>query len=159
MSYEKKEQHKMPQIYEKHWNSSSYHGSVNMKLMSLCLRKYLQAENLSHFSPCTPAQFHQGLLCPLTESMDTRLHNRMYTNEEQNPRWYLVHVQVNLNLHILCALKSTFSLGTAYLILYVALETSFSITELPYIHHETRLYHFDPLKPHFYIVKLRFTGL
>ena len=25
-------------------------------------------------------------------------------------------------------------------------------------HHETRLYNFDPLEPHFYIVKLGFTG-
>ena len=29
----------------------------------------------------------------------------------------------------------------------------------PRIHHETYLYNFDPLKPHFYIVKLGFTGV
>ena len=27
------------------------------------------------------------------------------------------------------------------------------------IHHETCLYNFDPLKPHFYIVKLGFSGV
>ena len=33
------------------------------------------------------------------------------------------------------------------------------IVSLHDIHHETRLYNFDPLKPHFYIVKLGFTGV
>ena len=28
-----------------------------------------------------------------------------------------------------------------------------------FCHHETRLYNFDPLKPHFYIIKLGFTGV
>ena len=27
------------------------------------------------------------------------------------------------------------------------------------VHHETCLYNFDPLKPHFFIVKLGFTGV
>ena len=27
------------------------------------------------------------------------------------------------------------------------------------LHHENMLYNFDPLKPHFYIVKLGFTGV
>ena len=27
------------------------------------------------------------------------------------------------------------------------------------LHHETSLYNFDPLQPHFYIVKLGFTGV
>ena len=30
---------------------------------------------------------------------------------------------------------------------------------LPFSHHVTCLYNFDPLKPHFYIVKLGFTGV
>ena len=34
-----------------------------------------------------------------------------------------------------------------------------NVVGLPSHHHETRLYNFDPLQPHFYIVKLGYTGL
>ena len=46
-------------------------------------------------SACASAQSDHGLHCPLTESLDTT--ECMYG--EQRPRWYLLHVQDDLNLH------------------------------------------------------------
>ena len=50
-------------------------------------------------------------------------------NGERRPAWYFGHMQDVLNLRILHIITIS-----------------------------TRLYNFDPLKPHFYIVKLGFTG-
>ena len=59
-------------------------------------------------------QSDQGLQCPLTESLDTTEH----MNREQRPRWYLAHVQDDLNLCILRMFKGTFSLDMAHIYWY-----------------------------------------
>ena len=56
-------------------------------------------------------------------------------NGEQKSGSGFVHVQDDLNPHILRMLEGTFSIKKTY------------------------LYNFDPLKPHFYIVRLGFTGV
>ena len=50
---------------------------------------------------------------------------------------------------------------STYLCIFCALKTRFMTTLLNFHNYitKTRLYNFDPLKPHFYIVKLGFTGV
>ena len=57
------------------------------------------------------AQSDQDLNCQLTESLDTI----ECINGEQRPSSYFVHVQDDLNLHILHIFKGTFSLEKAYM--------------------------------------------
>ena len=56
-------------------------------------------------------QFDQGLLCLLTESLDTT----ECMNGIQRTGWYFAHVQDDLNLCIWRMFKGTFSLDTAHI--------------------------------------------
>ena len=66
------------------------------------------------WSACVSAQSDQGLLCSLTESMDTT----ECMNGEQRPGWYFAHVQDDLNLHILRMFEGTFWLNDAHMVVF-----------------------------------------
>ena len=90
-------------------------------------------------------------------------------NGEQRPGWYFAHAQADLDLHSLGMLKDTFSLDASHLLFW---RLSFSASVLPHCnkgwytirwgdclsrkHAYTIL---TPLQPHFYIIKLGFTGV
>ena len=60
-----------------------------------------------HMRIVKSVQSDQGLHCLLTESLDTT----ECMNGEQRPGCYFVLTQDDLNLHILCMIEGTFSLG------------------------------------------------
>ena len=55
-------------------------------------------------SACTYMQSNQGLHILLTESLDTT----ECMNGKLSPRWYFVHAQDDLTLHVLCMFEGTF---------------------------------------------------
>ena len=69
-------------------------------------------------------QSDQGLHCPLTESLNTTS-----MNGEKRIRGYFVHVQDDVNLHILRSLEGTFSLGMA-----IALKAFFFFSTEKYLY-------------------------
>ena len=105
-------------------------------------------------SACVSAQSDQDLYCPLIKSLDIA----EFMNGEQRPGWYFAHAH-DLNLHILHKFEGTFSLDAVYFIpcnIHLSLAVAGCILLLKIIT-KTCLYNFDPLKPHFYVVKLGFT--
>ena len=78
--------------------------------------KYTESLNVLDFFGCTIRKRvfghndadcegpDQGILCPLTESLDTT----ECMNEEQRPGWYFEHAQDDMNLHILCMFECIF---------------------------------------------------
>ena len=103
-------------------------------------------------SACATAQSHQGLLCPLTDWLDTT----EFKNGEQRLRCNIAHAQDGLNPGIL---RMHFSLSVV--LIKVDMLNTFRSSKDGWMNFITKtcLYNFDPLKPHFYIVKLGFTGV
>ena len=96
---------------------------------------------LSYYSSCFPVF---SCFCPPLRNdwldiseVFLQKQNKKMDNWEQRPGWYFARVQDALYLPILFMFKDTCLLDIT----------------------KTHLYNIDPLQPHFYIVKLGFTGV
>ena len=100
-------------------------------------------------SVCASAQSDQGLRCPLIESLDTI----KWINGEQVPgRDFALAWYETKSVRFFACSMTHFRLAGPDKIAALLWLSLFFITK-------TCLYNFDPIKPHFYIVKLGFTGV
>ena len=80
-------------------------------------------------------------------------------NGEQMPWWDLKHVQDDVDPYSFRMLEGIFSLDAVRLSRIVMLQGWWTKALKRRIITKTCLYNFDPLKPHFYTVKLGFKGV
>ena len=74
-------------------------------------------------------------------------------NRAESPEWHFAHAEYDLNLYILSMFEDTLSLAAGFTLCFLGCAS----LVIAFHHQNTPIYNFDLFKPHFYIVKLRFT--